>query len=505
MNQLIRYSISLLFLLPSFLMAKEIKMDFENPAEHYKEASYVKGIQGKALDLSANASCRWGVKMSQIDSVDMSGSFTVGIWIKASSSDLGYKPLITNKRSLDGKDRGFVVATQENGSWMVAFTDGKNVQWDYRPTVARQPINDGKWHFLAIAHNAAKDEMKMYYDGKNVATYCTNGNTNLASNHPFWIGNLTEGEWNSFNGALDNFFFTDSVLSNQEIADQYTSLTGKSVYPKLPRKVDELKLMGFNIFHGGHELGQEVGVNRVIEVIKDSKAEVVGVIETYGSGAIIADALGYYLYLRSSNLSIMSKYPIEETYDFFQPFNCSAATIRISQTQKINYVNLWLHYLPNTDQAILRERQPVEQIIADEWQTRAKEMQAILQDMKPFLQQTDVPLFVSGDFNIASHLDWTEEAKDIHAGYAIEWPVSKLMADAGFIDTYRVVYPDPVSHPCLTWSPMSKLDLQYRIDFIYSKAKNLKIIDSKMIDYHRVRFPSDHAAMVTTFKFVDSK
>ena len=260
-----------------------------------------------------------------------------------------------------------------------------------------------------------------------------------------------------------------------------------------------MKLMGFNIFHGGHELGQEVGVNRVIEVVKESKAEVIGMIETYGSGAIIADALGYYLYLRSSNLSIMSKYPIVETYDIFQPFNCSAATIQISQDQSINYVNLWLNYMPNTDQAI-RERQPVEQIIGDEWKTRAKELKTILGEMKPLMKQ-DIPLFVSGDFNIASHLDWTKEARDIHQGYVIEWPTSKLMIDAGFKDSYRELYPDPVKNQCLTWSPMSKLDLQYRIDFIYYKGNSVRVTDSKMIDYHPVRFPSDHAAMISTFKF----
>ena len=48
---------------------------------------------------------------------------------------------------------------------------------------------------------------------------------------------------------------------------------------------------------------------------------------------------------------------------------------------------------------------------------------------------------------------------------------------------------------------MSKLDLQYRIDFIYYKGKKVKAVRSEMIDSHPVRFPSDHAAMITTFKF----
>lgn len=59
--------------------------------------------------------------------------------------------------------------------------------------------------------------------------------------------------------------------------------------------------------------------------------------------------------------------------------------------------------------------------------------------------------------------------------------------------------PGQISMP--DWSTMSKLDLQYRIDFIYYKGKKVKAVRSEMIDSHPVRFPSDHAAMITTFKF----
>lgn len=122
--------------------------------------------------------------------------------------------------------------------------------------------------------------------------------------------------------------------------------------------------------------------------------------------------------------------------------------------------------------------------------------------MKPLLQQDDVPLVVSGDFNSDSHLDWSENTKNLngHKGYVIEWPTSKLMFKAGFQDSYRVLYPDVIKYPCLTWSTMAKNELQYRIDFIYYKGKGMKVLNSEMIDKHRVRFPSDHAALMTTFK-----
>lgn len=453
------------------------------------------------LDISENAYERQGIVIRQIDSVDTSGSFSVFVRVRSDAVTLGEKALVTNKKSLDPQDRGFIIGTQENGSWMVAFSDGKNYPWVYRPTVQRQPLNDGKWHYIGLTHDASKEEMRMYYDGKNVAIYCTNGNVNLATQNLFRLGCIDDSQWNSFNGCLKDFYFTNQVLDEESICREYGRMSVFSLNEPLARSVPDIKIMAFNIFHGGHELGQEVGVNRVIELIKDSDADVIGMIETYGSGAIIADALGYYFYLRSSNLSIMSRYPIKETYDLFEPFNCSGASIQISRTQTINYFNIWLDYRPITNDQLLAN-ESIENIIAGEWGSRAKQLQTILGNMKPLLKQDNIPLIVSGDFNSDSHLDWGEDTKNLngHRGYVIEWPTSKLMFDAGFKDSYRVMYPDVIKYPCLTWSTMAKNELQYRIDFIYYKGKGMKVLDSKMIDKHRVRFPSDHAALTTTFE-----
>lgn len=483
------------------VQAKEIQISF-NDRQHIDDGHQLtNGISQKALDLGANSDYRYGVKVKEIDANLTSHSFSTFIWVKSEAKYLGNKALITNKKSYYKEDAGFIISTQENGSWMVAFTDGKNDQWEYKPTVERQPINDGMWHQLGITHDADKQEMRMYYDGKNVAIYCTNGNRNLSSSLPFRLGCTDDGSWNCFNGQLDEFLFTDEVISAVNVHQRFSTLSPQSISENiLPGKTTDFKLMAFNIFHGGHELGEEVGVNRVIEIIKESKADVVGMIETYGSGAIIADALGYYFYLRSSNLSIMSKYPIEETYDFYNSFNCSAATLQISQTQRINYLNIWLDYRPSTNDQI-RDKVSVDSIIAGEWQTRAKELDAILKDAKGLIDSSQVPLFVSGDFNIDSHLDWCKKAKHLHSGYVIEWPTSRLMEKAGFRDSYREIHPDPVKDPCLTWSTMAKNELQYRIDFIYHKGKSVKVIDSQMIDSHPIRFPSDHAAMLSTFKF----
>ena len=55
-------------------------------------------------------------------------------------------------------------------------------------------------------------------------------------------------------------------------------------------------------------------------------------------------------------------------------------------------------------------------------------------------------MFLVGDFNSPSHLDWTEATMKVRPAikFPVEWPASKLLADSGFTDSYRAAHPDPV-------------------------------------------------------------
>ncbi len=93
-----------------------------------------------------------------------------------------------------------------------------------------------------------------------------------------------------------------------------------------------------------------------------------------------------------------------------------------------------------------------------------------------------------GDFNEPSHLDWTEATAQLydHHGFVVPWTVSKMMEQAGFKDTYRELYSNPVTHPgftypcynpladikLLTWAP--KADERERIDYVYYQGKGLR-------------------------------
>ena len=66
-----------------------------------------------------------------------------------------------------------------------------------------------------------------------------------------------------------------------------------------------------------------------------------------------------------------------------------------------------------------------------------------------------MPVFLTGDMNSPSYLDWTPAVAAVRpqVAFPLVWPVSKALADAGFRDSYRDAHPDPVARPGLTWTP----------------------------------------------------
>jgi hypothetical protein len=143
-------------------------------------------------------------------------------------------------------------------------------------------------------------------------------------------------------------------------------------------------------------------------------------------------------------------------------------------------------------------------------------------------------VILGGDFNEPSFQDWTRESAHMfdRNGLVIPWTVSTMLAAYGYIDTYRQLFPDPVTHPGITypsdnplmavfklsWTPDA--DERERIDFIYyAPHKGLKLQDAviwgpngSICRHQRVQdstqdsfrvgegvWPSDHKALLVTF------
>ncbi|CAL2042599.1 unnamed protein product [Caenorhabditis brenneri] len=162
----------------------------------------------------------------------------------------------------------------------------------------------------------------------------------------------------------------------------------------------------------------------------------------------------------------------------------------------------------------------LEQITDTEYSSRGWQIRNLLAQnlMQVWMNKSEyVPVFVGGDFNSPSHLDWTEQTKERHRGWVVEWPATTPLEQAGFVDTYRKVYPNALTDPGFTWSPVMKYNTelkmnepQDRIDFLFYKGP---IIAEKCETYYGNKkedltqnvedndYPSDHAAVVADYVF----
>ena len=304
----------------------------------------------------------------------------------------------------------------------------------------------------------------------------------------------------------------------------------------------ELRVMTWNIWG---KLNQEPRYTiddmtaraRTIEILKQSGADLIAMIETYGSAADIAKALDFHHYTphASANLSIFSRYPLSEvgTPDGLSSFSFIRATAQISDTESIKVHCIWLtsggrHLVEIQNDAVS------DQAFIDGDANRAEMLRRffshseIQDDLKKMNQR---PLIIAGDFNCVSHLDYNEPTRDLNFGRVFQTsPVHRQMLEQGFVDSYREVHPK-VNAATLgyTWTTVG-LDFKYesnmgfipadprthphpeyripygRIDFIYSGG-GLRPVESRVIKHFKQRrdrsfpeFPSDHAAVFSRYR-----
>ena len=306
--------------------------------------------------------------------------------------------------------------------------------------------------------------------------------------------------------------------SNNLFNDGYSSLDYikrehlKSNYEGLLKttKDNTLKVLSWNIWHGGVENGETLGRQRVIDVIKASTADVVLMVETYGAAKIIAEQLGFEFYTlgEKDNLAIFSRYPIIERYPSkFKSFFSIGAKIKMPNNAEVVVWDVWLRYaLPDYTMEINNPNYTELDMINGDLNYPVKDIDSILkQDLAFYVTDKKTPIIFGGDFNSCSHLDWTTETAKagLHYNKVVDFPVSKIMMNHDYKDSYREIHPNPVSHIGKTWSPLYNYCEDFRIDFIYYKGPKVKPIDSRVINQHpnqNQMFPSDHAGVLSTFE-----
>lgn len=264
----------------------------------------------------------------------------------------------------------------------------------------------------------------------------------------------------------------------------------------------EFRIMTWNIWHGGREDGKDVGPRRVIEVIRNSQADFVAMQETYGSGELIAKALGFHLLSRGTNLSLHSRYPILEDLSVFEAFNCVGALVELPGGRRLILYSIWLPYGKDIWITQTRSQESVAGWL-QACQPSAADLLKIQQEIHTRLadpKYQGIPVIIAGDFNSMSHLDYTAAARAEYRE-VVDWPTSRVLTSSGYRDAYRAVNPTVNRRKDRTWSPRFPDQEQDRIDFIYFRGAKLEPLAAAVLATHGERFPSDHAAVLATFRW----
>jgi hypothetical protein len=264
--------------------------------------------------------------------------------------------------------------------------------------------------------------------------------------------------------------------------------------------------MEFNVEYGGNE----VDFDAVPDVIEASGADIVAIEEGYGNMPAIAASVGWEHY--DPRTQVMSRFPL-----LSPPGDEPFTYVEVAPGAVVAVANV---HLPSTSYgpSKLLRGASVDELVAIEEHKRLSALAPTLEIAERLAAQ-DIPVFLIGDFNAPSHLDWTEDAVGIreHVRFPIEWPVSVAVEEAGFVDSYRAANPDPVADQGLTWpadrpfvqgyNPYDRGAPADRIDFVYAGGP-ATTVESQLVgeeggdgvDIAVSPWPTDHRATVSTFE-----
>ena len=288
----------------------------------------------------------------------------------------------------------------------------------------------------------------------------------------------------------------------------------------------KLRVLVWNTEGGSNGYGPE-GRQRVLQLIRDTKADVVLWQESYKLndenitlGHWVARELGWNAWQSNSpHLCIVTPYEMLETFSH-QPWHGVGAHLKDPQGRTFVAWSIWIDWRHFVSRASIDDPQITDAELLEmeaEKSSRLRQARDLMNRLEALGHLAlNEPLLVGGDWNCPSHLDWTEAtAKAFPHRRALPLPVSLLVHENGFTDTFRTVHPDPVAMPGDTWSPLfekretGEPDPPERIDRLYLKnpdqGPKLRAVSAHTLpeDWADARFPretspfpSDHAAVV---------
>ncbi|MBD1583452.1 endonuclease/exonuclease/phosphatase family protein [Pseudoalteromonas sp. S16_S37] len=233
---------------------------------------------------------------------------------------------------------------------------------------------------------------------------------------------------------------------------------------------------------------------------KHLDADIIFTQEADGASARLANDLDMYLWQGSyaaSSMGILSKFPIKQVIDTDTTGSHIGAVLDINGRDVVVWSNHWNYkqYVSydarggnGTTWAARKHCQAVsdsnELDALNDQSQRPIQAASLLQSLKPFIEQ-GIPVIAGGDTNEPSGLDWRANTANMfdHKGTVYDFKSHRIVRAGGLTDSYRKLYPNPVTHPGISWPFRQEdswtkgstyikecgraLDDRDRIDFIY--------------------------------------
>jgi len=267
----------------------------------------------------------------------------------------------------------------------------------------------------------------------------------------------------------------------------------------------EIKVMTYNILYSTSN-------ENTLKVLRETAADIIGLQEISTTRLIgLGQQLKYHYYsfpktaanMSDEDTGILSRFPITQ-------FLTNGVVVKVNPALSVAIFTVHLSPYPyepyDFRDGIITT---AEQAIASASATRLPEIQPVLAEISE-LQKESVPVFLTGDFNEPSLLDWTSTTagNNMHFGKVVEWPVSKSIVESGLTDVYRSKFTNPANFPGNTWTTIQSAEEIYdRIDIIYQTnettftLKDIRLVggegDSAGITVEG--YASDHYAVIATY------
>ncbi|KAF2448541.1 DNase I-like protein [Karstenula rhodostoma CBS 690.94] len=244
---------------------------------------------------------------------------------------------------------------------------------------------------------------------------------------------------------------------------------------------DELKIMTWNLWHGGTKVNGYH--DKQVKFLTGAGVDVVGLQEATGDHAKrLGEALGwnYHQDGGDNSVGIISRLPIIKRHGNIGRGSGVQLALKGDTSKPFNFWSAHLAAYPYGPYSFCFENKDAAGVTADENEAGRPSQIKVLIDGTKSQRDSNVPFSIVGDFNAPSHLDWSSANKQNHCGKSFDWPTSKIPTDAGLVDSFRKVHPDVKAVGGNTWSPIypknaddweGQPEPQDRIDFIYGTSK----------------------------------